>query len=98
LLLRGKYEAFYFIASFYFLMTTMTIVGYGDIVCISFYERIFHIILLGIGTILYSFIVSKIGNYLRDQSYEQMKFSKDLNILESIRLAYPAMPFNSLSN
>jgi hypothetical protein len=54
-------------------------------ICISFYERIFHIILLGIGTILYSFIVSKIGNYLRDQSYEQMKFSKDLNILESIR-------------
>ena len=86
-----------YITSFYFLMTTMTTVGYGDIVCISFYERIFHIILLGIGTILYSFIVSKIGNYLRDQSYEQMKLSKDLNILESIRLAYPAMPFKLYS-
>ena len=86
-----------YITSFYFLVTTMTTVGYGDIVCISFYERIFHIILLGIGTILYSFIVSKIGNYLRDQSYEQMKLSKDLNILESIRLSYPAMPFKLYS-
>ena len=82
-----------YITSFYFLMTTMTTVGYGDIVCISAYERIFHIILLGIGTIIYSFIVSKIGNYLRDESYEQIKLSKDLNILESIRLTYPTMSF-----
>ena len=35
-----------YIASFYFLLTTMTTVGYGDIVCISSIERIFHIILL----------------------------------------------------
>ena len=82
-----------YIRSFYFLMTTMTTVGYGDIVCISEFERIFHIILLVIGTSLYSFIVSKIGNYLRDQSYEQMKLSQDLNILESIRVTYPSMPF-----
>ena len=85
-----------YITSFYFLITTMTTVGYGDIVCISTYERIFHIILLGIGTILYSFIVSKIGNYLREQSYEEMKLNKDLAILESIRLTYPSMPFNLL--
>jgi hypothetical protein len=82
-----------YITSFYFLMTTMTTVGYGDIVCVSPYERIFHIILLGLGTIIYSFIVSKVGNYLRDQSYEEIKLSKDLNILESIRLTYPLMPF-----
>ena len=37
-----------YIASFYFLLTTMTTVGYGDIVCISSIERIFHIILLAI--------------------------------------------------
>ena len=82
-----------YIASFYFLMTTMTTVVYGDIVRISLYERIFHIILLGIGTIVYSFIVSYVGNYLRDQSYEQIKLSKDLNILESIRVSYPTMSF-----
>ena len=82
-----------YIASFYFMITTMTTVGYGDIICISFSERIYHIILLFIGTLLYTFLVSKIGNYLRDESHEQIKLSKDLNILESIRITYPAMPF-----
>ena len=86
-----------YIASFYFMITTMTTVGYGDIICISFSERIYHIILLFIGTLLYTFLVSKIGNYLRDESHEQIKLSKDLNILESIRIAYPTMPFKLYS-
>ena len=86
-----------YIASFYFMITTMTSVGYGDIICISFIERIYHIILLFIGTLLYTFLVSKIGNYLRDESHEQIKLSKDLNILESIRITYPTMPFKLYS-
>ena len=86
-----------YLTSFYFLMTTMTTVGYGDIVCVSFIERIFHIILLVIGTLLYTFLVSKIGNYLRDQSHEQTKLDKDLNILENIRVTYPNMPFKLYS-
>ena len=82
-----------YITSFYFLLTTMTTVGYGDIVCISSIERVFHIILLAIGTIIYTFLVSKIGNHLRDQSHAQIKLDKDLNILESIRISNPTMPF-----
>ena len=74
----GKY-----ITSLYFMITTMTTVGYGDIICISFIERIYHIFLLVIGTLLYTFLVSKIGNYLRDESYEQIKLNKDLVILEN---------------
>ena len=82
-----------YITSFYFLMTTMTTVGYGDIVCISLIERIFHIILLAIGTILYTFLVSKISYYLRDQSHEYIKLKKDLDTLENIRISNPNMPF-----
>ena len=86
-----------YITSFYFMITTMTTVGYGDIICISTIERTYHIILLVIGTLLYTFLVSKIGNYLRDQSHEQIKLNKDLNILESIRITYPTMSFNLYS-
>ena len=82
-----------YITSFYFLMTTMTTVGYGDIVCISSIERIFHIILEAIGTIIYTFLVSKIGNYLRNLNHEQTKLISDLNILETIRVSCPTMPF-----
>ena len=82
-----------YITSFYFLVTTMTTVGYGDIVCVSFVERIFHIILLAIGTIIYTFIISKVGNILGDESREQIKLSHDLNILENIRISYPDMSF-----
>ena len=86
-----------YITSLYFMITTMTTVGYGDIICISFIERIYHIFLLVIGTLLYTFIVSKIGNYLKDQSNEQIKLDEDLNILESIRISYPKMPYNLYS-
>lgn len=86
-----------YITSFYFLMTTLTTVGYGDIVCISGIERIFHIVLLVFGTIVYTFIVSKIGNHLRDQSHEQIKLDKDLSILENIRVTYPKMTFKLYS-
>ena len=86
-----------YIASFYFMITTITTVGYGDIVCVSIIERIYHIILLVIGTLLYTFLVSKIGNYLRDQSHEQIKLNKDLSILENIRVTHPSMPFKLYS-
>ena len=86
-----------YVTSFYFMITTMTTVGYGDIVCASSIERIYHIILLAIGTLLYTFLVSKIGNYLRDKSHEQIKLSKDLDILENLRITYPAMTFKLYS-
>ena len=82
-----------YIASLYFMVTTMTTVGYGDIVCISQIERIYHIILLVIGTLFYTFLVSKLGNYLGEESHEKSKLDKDLNILENLRITYPTMSF-----
>ncbi len=92
-------ESFFtkYITSLYFMITTMTTVGYGDIVCISFIERLYHIFLLVLGTLLYTFIVSKIGNILRDESHEQIKLSKDLTILENLRISYPTMSYNLYS-
>ena len=82
-----------YLTSFYYLITTMTTVGYGDIVVASFSEVIFQIIILSVGIIVYSWIVSNIGNYVKNESYASMRFNKDGTILEEIRISHPNMPF-----
>jgi hypothetical protein len=97
---NAENESFFFIyiESFYFLVTTITTVGYGDITCHSFGERIFHILLLAIGSIFYSYIISTIGNYIQNDSNAKIKYNTDLSILENIRIAYDDMPFKLYKN
>ena len=82
-----------YITSFYFLITTITSVGYGDITCVSFYETLYQIIILTIGVIAYSWIVSTIGNAVKKETRAAIKFNKDLSLLEEIRISYPKMSF-----
>ena len=97
--LQDKNNYLIFLTSFYYLITTMTTVGYGDYTCSSsFSEMIFEIILLSIGITAYSWIVSSIGNYVKNESYASMIYNKDEAILEDIRITYPNMPFNLYKN
>ena len=82
-----------YIASLYFVMATMTSVGYGDIVCISKEETFFQIILLSIGLVTYSWIISSVGDYVKNKSRVAMNFDRDMTKLEEIRIAYPNMPY-----
>ena len=86
-----------YITSFYYTITTMTTVGYGDITCVSFAERNFQIILLAIGIVAYSYIVTKISNSIKNENYIKIKLDKNKTILEEIRITYPLMPFNLYS-
>jgi hypothetical protein len=82
-----------YISSFYFVIETMTTVGYGDIISISFFEICFQIILLSIGIVSYSFIVTKFGNYIKKKSKEEIELEEKQIQLEKIRIKYPLMPF-----
>ena len=82
-----------YIASLYCLITTLTTVGYGDIVCISFAERIFQIVELSLGIIIYSYIISKLGDYVEIESYATMIYNNRSAILEDIRRNHPNLSF-----
>ena len=53
-----------YVSSDYFILVTITIVGYGDITGNSNAEIIFQMFLLIIGTIAYSFVISYFSNYI----------------------------------
>ena len=82
-----------YISSLYFIITTMSSVGYGDIVCVSFAERIFQIFLLGFGLIVYSFIITKFGNYIKEENKLKIILEEKQNYLEELRQYYPKMSF-----
>ena len=82
-----------YITSLYFILTTLTTVGYGDIICQSLLERIFQIIILAIGSVLYPYAVSSIGNLIKNDSNAKIKQQNNLTMLENIRRDYPNISF-----
>ena len=78
-----------YITSLYFILVTITTVGYGDITGDSYPEIMFQMFLLIIGTIAYSFIISYISNYIVKINQKSMTFQKNVKILEEIRLQNP---------
>ena len=82
-----------YLSSLYFIMATLTSVGYGDIVCINKEETCFQILLLSIGLVAYSWIISTVGDYVKNKSRATINYNRDMTRLEEIRIAYPNMPF-----
>ena len=86
-----------YLTSIYFIIVTITTVGYGDITGISNIEIGFQIFLLIIGTIAYSFTISYISNMIIKINKKSMSFEKNIEIIQEIKLHHPHMK-NSLYN
>ena len=80
-----------YLVSVYFIIVTITTVGYGDITGDSIPEFEFQIFLLIIGTIAYSFTISYISNYIIKIHKKSITFEKNLEILREIRVNHPNM-------
>jgi len=89
--------SFKYLTSLYFILVTITTVGYGDITGNTYSEILFQIFLLIIGTIAYSFLVSYISNQIVKMNKKSMTFEKNLEIIQEIKLHHPDMK-NSLYN
>ena len=82
-----------YMISLYYLTTTMTTVGYGEIQSDSFIEIIFRIILLAVGIICYSWLISSISNGINKQSYASINYSNECALLENIRRGHRELPY-----
>ena len=80
-----------YLTSLYYIIVTITTVGYGDITGNTIPEILFQMLLLILGTIAYSFIISYFSNYIVKISQKSMNFEKKLNILNEIKLHHPNM-------
>ena len=78
----------YFI-SIYYIITTVTTVGYGDLSCVTPIEKIFGLFMEIVGIIAYSFALSSISNYVKEKSDKSEEFFQKCQILEDIKINYP---------
>ena len=95
-ILRAKLEVTDFhnlyICAIYILLMALTTVGYGDITCYSFHERIFQIFLLIIGIIAYSWVVSSFSNFIQKLNEKSADYEKKKSIIDEIRINNPNLP------
>ena len=77
-----------YIASIYYLIATITTVGYGDITPTNKGERWFGLVLLIVGIIVYSFAVAGISNYIKEIDDKNADYEKKLKILEDIKITH----------
>lgn len=69
----------------YYVFTTMTTVGYGDIVPVSNSEKLYSMFLMIYGATIYSFIVSGLINILNDKVRSKQILKEKLHVLKELR-------------
>ena len=77
----------YFIG-IYYLITTVTTVGYGDLTCSTPNEKIFGIIIEIVGIVAYSYILTAISNYVKSKSDQREEYFKKYQVLEDMKITY----------
>ena len=77
-----------YITGFYYSLTTIITVGYGDITPVSEYERLYCIILMIIGGCLYSMVISILSSLFEDVQIREKNFNKNIYLLNDLRDKY----------
>ena len=78
-----------YIASIYYIIVTITTVGYGDIVGDTLIEIIFQGIILIAGTCIYSWLISSTSSYIKKINDVNIQYEKKLKMLYEIRISNP---------
>ena len=74
-----------YICSLYYIISTVTTVGYGDISTYTCLERIFGIILLIAGIMGYSLTLTNVSSYINKMNSKTEEFENKMKILDDIK-------------
>ena len=87
--LETKNFSHIYLAAVYYIITTVTTVGYGDLIGKNLNEIIFQVIILIAGTCIYSWLISSISNYIKKMNEKNTKYEQKLELLQEIKLNNP---------
>jgi hypothetical protein len=73
-----------YLTSFYFTVTTITTVGYGDMSANTFLERIVCIVIMIIGVIAFSLASGALTNYISQQESKSAAYEEKMGVLEKL--------------
>jgi CRP-like cAMP-binding protein len=74
-----------YIISFYWTLTTVTTVGYGDITAGTTIERVYNLFIMSFGVLLYSFAIGSLSSIVSTLDQKSEEMNKKLQILSSIK-------------
>jgi hypothetical protein len=77
-----------YVASVYFNLATIYTIGYGDILSVNMYERVYNVFLLMVGIMIYSYAVSSLSNYVQERDEKSKKLESSLSYLDQLKLKY----------
>ena len=77
-------SAFYLI-SFYWTITTITTVGYGDISATNLLEMVFSSVMMLIGVVSFSFANGALASIISDSDTNNAHYQEKLSILEKLK-------------
>ena len=77
-----------YITSFYWSLTTVTTVGYGDVVSYTKYEKIYNLFIMSFGVVMYSFLIGMLSNIVEIIDQKNSEMNMKLNDLQEIKYIY----------
>ena len=73
-----------YLASIYYILSTIISVGYGDITVVTLSERIYNVILMIFGVVLYSCVLSILSSLFETWQLAEMEKNKEINLLNKL--------------
>jgi hypothetical protein len=74
-----------YVISFYWKLTTVTTVGYGDINAGTTIERVHNLFIMSLGVLMYSFAIGSLSSIVRTLVAKTAEMNQKLQIFSSIK-------------